>query len=373
MANTQVIQSPAASQLREVQIATIVPSSLTAANIVPFPNLLRGVVHLRHWLDFSITVEVENTNSSAGAPGGTVNPKGALAYLTNILYKTNNISNIINASGYQLFHIGMAQGLMDYKSLSSYIASDNLFNIPSTSIAASGGTASFTANYRIPINFAGTQVLSPAGMGFSTLNEDVIKNFEIDISFGSISNLVSGLASGFNASITSASVTIYNEFYPGNLVGYQPSVYFELNIAANSDFQAAANGSEIKLTYGQNQIYKRLFCFTETISSPFNEPSDNQVTNWNLIYNSTNNLMLNLDSGYAKASYQYRYNHSLPVGMYIFDRLFTGNLMDVLNTAGFSDLKMTINNNANTNVQIVAEKLKANVLLSKSNTAKAKS
>jgi len=349
------------SQLRQIQSNTIVPTTFTAANTVPFPNLLRGVVHLQHWLDFSITVQVTNSNTSAGAPGGTVNPKGAVDYIQNILYKTNSISNIVNISGYQAFIIGMIQGLINQSDINTYFKNDNLFNIPTTSIAASS-SETFTANYRIPINFVGTQVNHPSAMGFSTLNEAVIKNFELDITFGTIANLITGLNSGYNAEITSAGVTVYEEFYPGDLAGYQPSVYFELNIAGDQTY-GAANGNDMKLTYGQGQIYKRFFVFAENTSGVFLEPSDNQISQFNLIYNSTNNLLQSVNASYSKAQYLYKTNQSLPPGVYVFDRLFAGNLLDVLNTQNFSDLKFTFNTNADSRIQIVAEKVKPNILL----------
>jgi hypothetical protein len=177
-----------------------------------------------------------------------------------------------------------------------------------------------------------------------------------------VANLVSGLASGVTATITSAEVTVYEEFYPGDLVGYQPSVFFELNVAGDQTY-GSANGNDMKLTYGQGQIYKRFFVFAENTSGTFLQPSDNQVSQFNLIYNSTNSLLQSVNSAYSKAQYLYKTNQSLPVGVYVFDRLFAGNLLDVLNTQNFSDLKMTFNTAANTRIQVVAEKVKPNILL----------
>lgn len=216
-AQTKVNAALLYKSIRKSSVATLEPPSLVAGGADSYPNLPKGIVHLRHWLTLNLTVNVANANTAATVAGGTASPNGALDYLQQIYYSANNISKFIVLTGAQAFKIGMWQMGIDTSvnaAHTSIFQNDEIFSIPAASIPASGST-NFTASIRIPINFSGTHTATPNLIGFSTLNPS-ITTFEINAQFGTVSSMISGLAAGVTASITSATLSLTAEYYPPN-------------------------------------------------------------------------------------------------------------------------------------------------------------
>ncbi len=367
-AQTKVNAALLYKSLRKTAVAVLSPPSLSAGGADNYPNLPRGIIHLRHWLTLNLTVNVANSTTGALVAGGTVAPHGALDYLQQIYYSANNISKFLVLSGSQAFQIGMWQMGIDLSvnsSNTSIFKNDETFNIPAASIPATGST-NFTASIRIPINFSGTHTATPNIIGFSTLNTS-ISTFEINAQFGTASSIVSGLASGITASITNATLGITCEYYPPNYFpiaeAYEPLYYAGLAQANQKEETGTVNNASIGgIPYGASYAYKSLFLFvTNTASSPFATPSDSLVNNVSLVYNTSNYLLNNMSVNEIKAENQYLGNNSVDTGMYVIPMTYFGNLTDIFNTNGLSSFDMNYSTSGACNIVLIGETINANV------------
>jgi hypothetical protein len=354
--------------LRKTSVATLKPPSLVAGGADNEPNLPRGVVHLRHWLTLNLTVNVANSTSGALTAGGTVSPNGALDYLQQIYYSANNVSKFLVLTGAQAFKIGMWQMGIDSSvnaAHNSIFQNDEIFSIPTASIPANGST-NFTASVRIPINFSGTHTATPNLIGFSTLNPE-IKTFEINAQFGIAASMISGLAAGVTASITSATLGVTAEYYPPNYFpisdAYEPLYYAGLAQANQKAITGAVSNADIGgIPYGANYAYKSLFLFVDnTATSPFSTPSDTLVSSVNLIYNTSNYLLNNMSINELKAENQYLGNNAVVPGMFVLPMTYYGNLTDIFNTSGLSSFNMNFSTTGACNLTLIGETINQNI------------
>ena len=367
-AQTKVNAAVLYKSLRKTFVATLTPPSLSAGGADTYPNLPRGIVHLRHWLTLSLTLNVANSTAGALTAGGTVSPNGALDYLQQIYYSANNISKFIVLTGAQAFKIGMWQMGVDTSvnaAHNSIYQNDTTFTIPTASIPANSST-NFTATVRIPINFSGTHTATPNLLGFATLNPS-ISTFEINAQFGTAASVVSGLATGISASVTSATLGITAEYYPPNYFpineAYEPIFYSGL---AQSNQQAATgvtNNADIGgIPYGASYAYKTLFLFVDnTATSPYATPSDTLVSQLSLIYNTSNYIFNNMSTNDIKAESQYLGNNSVATGMFVLPMTYYGNLTDIFNTNGLSSFDLNYNTTGACNLTLIGETVNQNV------------
>jgi len=370
MASTQSKINAAAlpKSLRKTFEMTLTPPDLTSGGIASNPNLSRVVVHLRHWLELAVTVNIANSTAGALTVGGTASPNGALDYLQSIYYSSNTSEKFFILPGAVAFKIGMWQMGINTavnSGLNSILANDTIKGATSASIAASG-SSNFTAIYRIPVNFSGTHINMPALMGFSTLNP-VIKTFEINLSFGTVASMLSGITAGLTAAITSSKVSVYSEFYPPNYAtiasSYEPPYYSSIalaNSATNSG--ATSDGSLDGIPKGAGYIYKSLFAFVEdTASTPYQTPTDSILTTLGLQYNTTNYLLNQMSGNIMKAEAQLIGNNSVAPGMYPIPIIYQGSINDVLNTENFSSFNLLYGANSAARIALYGETVKANV------------
>ena len=367
-AQTKVNAALLYKSLRKTSVATLTPPSLSAGGAAEMPNLPKGIVHLRHWLTLNLTVNVANSNASATVAGGTVSPNGALDYLQQIYYSANNISKFFVLTGAQAFKIGMWQMGIDTAvnaAHNSIFQDDQIFTIPTTSIPAAGNT-NFTASVRIPINFSGTHTATPNMIGFSTLNPS-ITTFQINAQFGIVASMISGLASGITASITSATLGITCEYYPPNYFpvseAYEPLYYTGLAQANQTAETGVVNNASLGgIPYGASYAYKTLFLFVDnTATSPYATPSDTLVNNLGLVYNTSNYILNNMGINEIKAENQYLGNNSAPTGMFVIPMTYYGNLMDIFNTNGLSSFDLMFNTSGACNLTLIGETINANI------------
>ena len=354
--------------LRKTFVATLNPPSLVAGGADNYPNLPRGVVHLRHWLTLNLTVNVANSSAGALTAGGTVSPNGALDYLQQIYYSANNVSKFLVLTGAQAFKIGMWQMGIDTAvnaAHNSIFQNDQTFNIPTASIPANSST-NFTASVRIPINFSGTHTATPNLVGFSTLNPS-ISTFELNAQFGTAASIISGLVTDVTASITAATLSVTAEYYPPNYFpineAYEP-IYFSGLAQSNQNAETgvANNVSIGGIPYGASYAYKSLFLFVDnTATSPFATPSDTLVSSMNLIYNTSNYLLNNTSINEIKAENQYLGNNSVPTGMFVIPMSYYGNLTDIFNTNGLSSFDLTYSTTGACNATLIGETINQNV------------
>ena len=366
-AQTKVNAAVLYKSLRKTFVATLTPPSLSAGGADSYPNLPRGVIHLRHWLTLNLTINVANSNTVA-IVSGFASPVGALAYLQQIYYSANNISKFIVLTGEQAFKIGMWQmGVSadvnaEHNSIYQY---DETFNIPTTSIPASS-SLNFTASVRIPINFSGTHTATPNLIGFSTLNPS-ISTFELNAQFGTVASIVSNLATGITASITNATLNVTAEYYPPNYFpiseAYEPIFYTGLSQANQVTQTGVANNADIGgIPYGASYAYKNLFLFVDnTASSPYATPSDTLVSQLSLIYNTSNYILNNMSTNEIKAESQYLGNNSVVTGMFVLPMTYYGNLTDIFNTNGLSSFNLNYNSTGACNLTLIGETVNQNV------------
>ncbi len=337
------------NQVRSGTINTFSPSSLTSPSLIDYPNLSRGVIHQQHMLTVKLTLAITNTTSAAASAGLTKNPRGMLAWLTNILYRTNSTNTLWAVPGYEAFMIAMAQGGMDMSAAQAqgpgkHGADPTTFLLDDFSEAAmnadiaAGASASFTAVARIPINWFGTQT-SPQALGLSTVSP-AITSFQIQLSTGTAADIVSGLAAGFTAAITAANVTMEETYYPYNgdpasLPPWYPQILFVGAIQTTG----AAQKQQLQLPYGAGKWYKRFFLFARDTSTPFALNTDSLIDTMTFVANTDQYLLNNRSADSLKAEYAYRYNRALAQGMYIHDQLLHGNILDVLDTNGYNSLQ----------------------------------
>ena len=337
------------NQVRSGTINTFSPSSLTSPSLIDYPNLSRGVIHQQHMLTVKLTLAITNTTSAAASAGLTKNPRGMLAWLTNILYRTNSTNTLWAVPGYEAFMIAMAQGGMDMSAAQAqgpgkHGADPTTFLLDDFSEAAmnadiaAGASASFTAVARIPINWFGTQT-SPQALGLSTVSP-AITSFQIQLSTGTAADIVSGLAAGFTAAITAANVTMEETYYPFNgdpasLPPWYPQILFVGGIQTTG----AAQKQQLQLPYGAGKWYKRFFLFARDTSTPFALNTDSLIDTMTFVANTDQYLLNNRSADSLKAEYAYSYNRALAQGMYIHDRLLHGNILDVLDTNGYNSLQ----------------------------------
>ena len=354
--------------LRKTFVATLAPPSLAAGGADNYPNLPRGVVHLRHWLTLNLTLNVANSTTGALTAGGTVAPAGALAYLQQIYYSANNLSKFLVLSGAQAFKIGMWQmGVSaDVNAAhNSIYQNDETFNIPTASIAANGST-NFTASIRIPINFCGTHTATPNLIGFSTLNPS-ISTFEINAQFGTAASIISGTTTGITSSITNATLNVTTEYYPPNYFpiseAYEPIFFTGMAQANQKEETGVANNADIGgIPYGASYAYKSLFLFVDnTSTSPYDTPSDTLVSQVSLIYNTSNYILNNMSINEIKAENQYLGNNSVVTGMFVLPMTFYGNLTDIFNTNGLSSFNLNYNTTGACNLTLIGETVNQNV------------
>ena len=367
-AQTKVNAAALPKSLNKTFEVTLTPPNLTTGGIISNPNLSRGVVHLRHWLQLSVTVNIANSNVSNTVVGGTASPNGALDYLNQIYYSSNTSEKFFVLTGAQAFKIGMWQMGVDASvnsNLNSIFANDAIKGATTATIAGSGNS-NFTATYNIPINFSGTHTNSPAAIGFSTLNL-AVKTFEINASFGTVASMLSGIAAGLTATITSAQLSVYSEFYPPNTStvadSYEPPYYAGLALAnTNTVTGATTKGSIGGIPKGSGYIYKTFFLFVDdTSTSPYYKPSDSLLTSFNLLYNTKNYLVNQLAASIAKAEAQLVGNSSIVAGMYPIPIVYQGNLNDVLNTELFSSFDLGFQTSAAAQLTLIGETVNANV------------
>ena len=367
-AQTKVNAALLYKSLRKTFVATLAPPSLAAGGADSYPNLPKGIVHLRHWLTLSLTVNVANSNTAATTVGGTVSPNGALDYLQQIYYSANNISKFIVLSGAQAFKIGMWQmGVAKdvNQGYSSIYQNDSTFTIPGASIPASS-SSNFTANIRIPINFSGTHTATPNLIGFSTLNPS-ISTFEINAQFGTAASIISGLAAGITANITSATLNVTVEYYPPNYFpiseAYEPIFYTGLAQANQKAVTGVSNNADIGgIPYGASYAYKSLFLFVDnTATSPYDTPSDESVSQLSLIYNTSNYILNNMSTNEIKAENQYTGNNSVVTGMFVLPMTYYGNLTDIFNTTGLSSFDLNFDTVGACNLTLIGETVNQNV------------
>ena len=337
------------NQVRSGTINTFSPSSLTSPSLIDYPNLSRGVIHQQHMLTVKLTLAITNTTSAAASAGLKKNPRGMLAWLTNILYRTNSTNTLWAVPGYEAFMIAMAQGGMDMSAAQAqgpgkHGADPTTFLLDDFSEAAmnadiaAGASASFTAVARIPINWFGTQT-SPQALGLSTVSP-AITSFQIQLSTGTAADIVSGLAAGFTAAITAANVTMEEVYYPYNgdpasLPPWYPQILFVGAIQTTG----AAQKQQLQLPYGAGKWYKRFFLFARDTSTPFALNTDSLIDTMTFVANTDQYLLNNRSADSLKAEYAYRYNRALAQGMYIHDQLLHGNILDVLDTNGYNSLQ----------------------------------
>ena len=354
--------------LRKSFEATLAPPSLSAGGADNYPNLPKGIVHLRHWLTLNLTVNVANANTAAATAGGTVSPNGALDYLQQIYYSANNVSKFMVLTGAQAFKIGMWQMGVDTSvnaAHNSIYQNDQIFTIPASSIPASG-SSNFTASIRIPINFSGTHTATPNLIGFSTLNPS-ISTFEINAQFGTAASIISGLAAGITATITNATLGVTVEYYPPNYFpiseAYEPIFYVGLAQANQAEQTGVANNASIGgIPYGASYAYKSLFLFVDnTATSPYATPSDILVSQISLIYNTSNYILNNMSPNEIKAESEYLGNNSVPIGMFVLPMTYYGNLTDIFNTNGLSSFNMNYSTIGACNLTLIGETVNQNV------------
>ena len=367
-AQTKVNAALLYKSLRKSFEATLTPPSLSAGGADNYPNLPKGIVHLRHWLTLNLTVNVANSTAGALTAGGTVSPNGALDYLQQIYYSANNVSKFFVLTGAQAFKIGMWQMGVDASvnaANNSIYKNDTTFTIPTSSIPATGST-NFTASIRIPINFSGTHTATPNLIGFSTLNPS-ISTFEINAQFGTAASVISGLAAGVTASITNATLGVTVEYYPPNYFpvseAYEPIFYTGLAQANQQEVSGIVVNSSIGgIPYGASYAYKSLFLFVDnTASSPYATPSDTLVSQLSLIYNTSNYILNNVGTNEIKAESQYLGNNSVPVGMFVLPMTYYGNLTDIFNTNGLSSFNLNFNTTGACNLTLIGETVNQNV------------
>jgi hypothetical protein len=361
------------NQVRSGTINTFSPSSLTQPSLIDYPNLSRGVIHQQHMLTVALTLTITNTNAAAASPALTLNPRGMLAWLTNILYKTNSLNTAWAMPGYEAFMVAMAQAGVNMSAaeaqgpgsnggdptkflLTDFTAAQLNADIPATS------SASYTATARIPINWFGTQT-APQAMGFSTVSP-AITSFQIQLSTGTAANIVGNLAAGFTAAITAANITMEETYYPYNgdpasLPPWFPQIVYTGGIQTTG----AAQKQQLQLPYGTGRVYKRFFIFVRDTTTPFALNSDTVMENMTFVANTDQYLLNNRSANSLKAEYALRYNRALPQGMYIHDRLLHGNILDALDTAGFNSLQFEADLSAAGLIGCYAETLTPNVPL----------
>lgn len=369
------------NQVRSGTINTFAPSSLTTPSLIDYPNLSRGVIHQQHMLTVKITLGISNTTSAAGSPALTKNPRGMLAWLTNILYRTNSQNTLWAAPGFEAFMIAMAQGGVnmshaqdqgpgsDGTDPTEYLLNDFSLSQLNASIAA-GATAYYTATARIPINWFGTQT-APQALGLSTVSP-AITSFQIQLSTGTAADIVAGLASGFTANVTQAAITMEETYYPFNGDPQSlPPWYPQILYAGAIQTSGAAQKQQLQLPYGAGKWYKRFFLFARDNSTPFALNSDSVLSSMTFVANTDEYLLNNRSADSLKAEYAYRYNRALPQGMYIHDRLLHGNILDVLDTNGYNSLQFEADIAEAGLVGCYAETLQDNVPLPAAPTHKA--
>ncbi len=336
------------NQVRSGTINTFAPPSLVAPGLIEYPNLSRGVIHQQHMLTVKLSLTITNTTSAAASPALTLNNRGMLAWLTNILYRTNSTNTAWACPGYEAFMIAMAQGGVNFSATeqqgpgshgndpSTYLLNDFTATQLNADIAA-GASATYSAVARIPVNWFGTQT-APQAMGFSTVSP-AITSFQIQMSTGTAADIVADLAAGFTAAITAANITMEETYYPFNgdpqsLPPWYPQIVF----AGQIQTQGAANNQQLQLPYGAGQAYKRFFMFARDNSTPFALNTDGLLSTMTFVENTDQYLLNNRSGDSLKAEYAYRYNRALPQGMYIHDRLLHGNILDYLDTTGANSL-----------------------------------
>ncbi len=355
--------------LRKTFVTTLQPPSLVAGGTDNYPNLPKGIIHLRHWLNLQITLNVANSTTTALTAGGTVNSEGALAYLQQIFYSANNISKFLVLTGSEAFQIGMWQmGINSNVNANnnSIYKNDSMFNIPATSIPASSST-NFTANIKIPINFSGTHTTTPNLIGFSTLNP-AISTFEVNATFGTASQIITGTATGITTTVTTATLGITVEYYPPNYFpiseAYEPLYYSGLAQSNQKEETGVVSNSDIGgIPYGASYAYKSLFLFIkDTTTTPFNTPSDTVLSQLSLIYNTSNYLFNNMEYDIVKAENQYLGNNSLVAGLIVLGMSYRGNLVDIFNTAGLSSFNLNYSTTGAANIVLIGETLNRNVV-----------
>ena len=361
------------NQVRSGTINTFSPSSLTNPSLIDYPNLSRGVIHQQHMLTVKLALTITNTTTAAASAGLTKNPRGMLAWLTNILYRTNSTNTLWACPGYEAFMIAMAQGGMDMSVAqaqgpgkhgvdpTTFLIQDFSESAMNADIAA-GASATFNAVARIPVNWFGTQT-SPQAMGLSTVSP-AITSLQIQLSTGTAANIVGNLAAGFTAEITSANITMEETYYPYNgdpasLPPWYPQIVF----AGAIQTTGAAAKQQLQLPYGAGKWYKRFFLFVRDTATPFANNSDSIMQNMTFVANTDQYLLNNRSADSLKAEYAYRYNRALAQGMYIHDRLLHGNILDVLDTSGFNSLEFEADLSAAGVIGCYAETLQDNVPL----------
>lgn len=337
------------NQVQSGTNSSFAPASLTQPSLITYPNLSRGVIHQQHMLTVKLSLTINNTTTAAASPALTLNPRGMLAWLTNILYRTNSRSTLWACPAYEAFMIAMAQGGANFSAAEAqgpgsnggdptkFLLTDFTAAQLNADIAA-GGSATYDAVARIPINWYGTQT-TPQAMGLSTVSP-AITSLQIELSTGSAADIVANLAAGFTAAISSAGITIEETFYPYNGdPASLPPWYPQIVYAGAIQTAGAANKQQLQLPYGQGKWYKRFFLFARDTTAPFALNSDGIMENMTFVANTNLYLLNNRSADSLKAEYAYRYNRALPQGMYIHDRLLHGNILDVLDTTDFNSLQ----------------------------------
>ncbi|MHB1567371.1 MAG: hypothetical protein ACYCXG_11790 [Acidiferrobacter sp.] len=380
MTTTKSVHQIYQNEVRSSIVNTFSPSSLTQPSVIDFPNLSRGVLHQQHWLNVALSLTITNTTAADASPALTRNPRGMLAWLTNILYKTNSQNTIWALPAYESFMIAMAQASIDMSAAqqqgpgsqgsdpTTYLLNDFTTAQLNTDIAA-GGSATYKANARIPINWFGTQT-TPQVLGFSTVSP-AVTSFQIQMSTGSAANIVANLAAGFTAAISAASIELEEVYYPYNGdPASLPPWYPQLVLAGQLTAAGAGANQQIQLPYGLGEIYKRFFLFARDTTAPFALNTDSLISQVSLVANTTQNLINARTADSLKAEYAYKYGRAISQGMYIHDRLLHGNILDALNTNGYSSLNFLFDVAEAGVLACYAEKLQPNVPLPTS-TAKA--
>lgn len=366
-----------ANTVQSSVVNTFAPSSLVVPSVISYPDLSRGVIHQQHLLTVKVSITITNNTGAAIAAGGlsiTKNPRGVLAYLTNLLYKSNSQNTLWAMPGYEAFVIAMMQAEIDFSAAqvqgsgkygpdpTTYLLTDfSQYDIQNTAFAV-GQAVTFNAVFRLPVNWYGTQT-APQLLGYSTVSP-AVTSFQMQMSTGTVSDIMVVNTANVAAAITAASIELEETVYPYNGdPASLPYFYPQLILSGDLTVAGAAQNQQIKLAYGAGEIYKRFFLFTRDTSVPYAKGSDAILNQLSLIGNTNLYYMNGRTADSLKAEYALRYNRSIPVGAYVHDRLLHGNLLDVLNSAGLSSLNLVANLAAAGLLTVYSEKLMPNVPL----------